>query len=594
MAQFDAQNGFIQYIFANDDIYFLDSMARENLNDYLYYEFRKNHTKDYGYIFEITGLRPLYSVRTWDEGSFGVAAKAKQSFLSFRKLEYDGMPINMDGDQIRKLVRDASRAAFIFRLDTFRDLYDSYVKMLFDVSVKSPHTGTRIFLLAPTEASSSMHSFMDERSVFRVSPESRRIFGDIETCFKKGDTQGNSYKDLKKLRKDGVVFLNDFSEKNIEKVVRWVLWNEKMDDDVTPDQERKVCRFLYKWYRSPQMQNVYRDVVSPNESRSFQELAEDIRKWWPTLVSDAEEMDERERYKMEEELYVRSDDDNVKRLASVRFPQTRDTRQADAYVKWREILNHMMKPKCVIPSHELQELVADSIGDMDNALEKNDLDTFDRICRFLEYYNKSSDADSAEKADVWKSYRTVIQCSGQIFDLQKKMEEKNRLITSWQGELRDQVNDIKRRSTTQNDSSLSLEQQRAVSLYKKIDGEKKAQQYDMTRKNSYQNAMDTLEISLQTYGADQLAKLGTKLNSCLSVMKKLRDRTESEMDDIKYTRYDMADLLIQTDNESVINEFDRIMKIYEKGEGVEELPDSVELEPVAEETEDFPNLFDLI
>ena len=594
MAQFDAQNGFVQYIFANDDVYFLDSMARENLDDYLYYEFKKNHTKDYSFIFEITGLRPLYSVRTWDEGSFSAAAKAKQGLLSFKKLVYDGMPINMDGDQVRKLVRDASRAAFIFRLDTFRDIYDDYIRGLFDVSVKSPHTGNRIFLLSSTDASGSMPSFMDEKSVFRRGPESRRIFGDIDTCFKKGDTQGNSYKDLKRLRKDGVVFLNEFSERNIEKVVRWVLWNEGLDREVTPAQERKVCSFLYKWYRSPQMQNVYRDAVSPNESRSFQELAEDVRRWWPTLVSDAEAMDERERYKMEEELYVRSDDDNVKRLASVRFPQTRDTRQADAYVRWRGILNHMMKPKCVIPSHELQELVADSIGDIDNALEKNDLDTFDRICRFLEYYNKSSDADSEEKADVWKSYRTVIQCSEQIFDLQKKMEEKNRRITTWQGELRDQINDIKSRTAKYNDSSVSLEQQRAVSLYKKIDGEKKAQQYDMTRKNSYQNAMDTLEISLQTYGADQLSKLGTKLSSCLSVMKKLRDRTETEMEDMKYTEYDMADLLIRTDNESVTNEFDRIMKIYEKGEGVEELPDAVELEPVMEETEDIPNLFDLI
>jgi gliding motility-associated lipoprotein GldD len=45
---------------------------------------------------------------------------------------------------------------------------------------------------------------MDRDSVFR---EAKQVFGDIDKCFKEGDTSGNSYRDLKRLRRDGVVFL---------------------------------------------------------------------------------------------------------------------------------------------------------------------------------------------------------------------------------------------------------------------------------------------------------------------------------------------------------------------------------------------------
>ena len=595
MAQFDAQNGFIQYIFANDDVYILDSMARENLNDYLYYEFGKNHTKDYQYIYQISGLRPAYAVKTADEASFDLAARAKQGFLRFgRRMVYDGMPLIMEGDQLRRLMKDASHAVFIFRLDTFRDAFDSCARQLAEMAQNSPHTGNRIFLLCPTAASGSMPSFMDKRSVFR-SAECGRIFEDIDQCFKEGDTSGSSYRSLKSLRRDGVVFLNDFSERNIERVIRWVLWDSGMDKSVTPQQERRVARFLYTWYHSPQMQSVYRDIVSPNEKRSFEELADEIRRWWPTLVRQSEEYDESvERYDFVDDLYVYSDDDNVRRLSAVRFPQARLSQQSDAYVRWRRCLHDMMSPKCVIPAEQICSLVADSISDMDGALAVNDLDTFDRICRFIEYYNHSSDVGDEQGHEVWESYRTIIEFSAASFELDKQIKEEEHTILKWESELSELIDTIDLGTGGIEGLESTLEKQRAVALDERIEKQKLKYQHDISRKSSIQHNMESLELALQSYRPGSMSSLHSRLASSTQTMQRLRERVEFEEESLRTSGHRLDGLLYTTDNETMDNKYDRIADRYKKGEGIEKLPKPVELKPVRSEPEKVPNLFDLL
>ena len=596
MAQFDAQNGFIQYIFANEDVYILDSMARENLSDYLYYQFRKKHSDDYQYIYQISGLRPAYAVKTADQESFMTASKAKQGIFRLRRPPvYDGMPIMMEGEQLRKLLRESARSAFIFRLDTFRDLFDRNVRYLAEIARNSPHTGNRIFLLCNTAASGSMPSFMDKDSVFRSGFEAKQVFGDIDKCFKEGDTSGNSYRDLKRLRRDGVVFLNDFSEENIGRVVRYVLWDSGLDAQVRPDKERQVVRFLYNWFHSPQMKSVYRDIVSSNEERSFEVLAEEVRRRWPTLVSATDEYDEfTERYDFVEDLYIYSDDDNVKRLSSVRFPRERLTQQSDAYVRWRTCLRDMMKPKCVIPSEQVRGLVADSIGELDTVLYDNDLETFDRICRFIEYYNSSSNVGDEGEHEVWESYRILVEFSQANFRLGKEIREEEHTIRKWESELSELIDTVEKGSLGVEGVQANLEKQRAVSLDDRIEKQKLKYQHDLTRKTSIQTNMENLELTLQSYRPDSLSGLQSRLSSCLRTMERLRDRSESEQEALRVSGNRLDSLLYAGDNETMDNKFDRIADRYKKGTGLEDLPKKVDLEPVKQEPEKVPNLFDLL
>ena len=53
MGCFESQNGLVQFVFANEDAYFLDSMIRLNLRDYLCHELSR---QGYSRIFFIEGI----------------------------------------------------------------------------------------------------------------------------------------------------------------------------------------------------------------------------------------------------------------------------------------------------------------------------------------------------------------------------------------------------------------------------------------------------------------------------------------------------------------------------------------------------------
>ena len=356
-----------------------------------------------------------------------------------------------------------------------------------------------------------------------------------------------------------------------------------------------MVRFLYNWFHSPQMKSVYRDIVSSNEERSFEVLAEEIRRRWPTLVSATDEYDEfTERYDFVEDLYIYSDDDNVKRLSSVRFPRERLTQQSDAYVRWRTCLRDMMKPKCVIPSEQVRGLVADSIGELDTVLYDNDLETFDRICRFIEYYNSSSNVGDEGEHEVWESYRILVEFSQANFRLGKEIREEEHTIRKWESELSELIDTVEKGSLGVEGVQANLEKQRAVSLDDRIEKQKLKYQHDLTRKTSIQTNMENLELTLQSYRPDSLSGLQSRLSSCLRTMERLRDRSESEQEALRVSGNRLDSLLYAGDNETMDNKFDRIADRYKKGTGLEDLPKKVDLEPVKQEPEKVPNLFDLL
>ena len=98
MSAFDSKNGFIQYLFAEEDTYYLDSMTRLDLSDYLYYQLRRRHAGEYRYVYEISGLAPAFAVKSFDRESFNISAQKTQKGFLFKSAlpEYNGMPLMME------------------------------------------------------------------------------------------------------------------------------------------------------------------------------------------------------------------------------------------------------------------------------------------------------------------------------------------------------------------------------------------------------------------------------------------------------------------------------------------------------------------
>ena len=79
MGCFESQNGLVQFVFANEDAYFLDSMIRLNLRDYLCHELSR---QGYSRIFFIEGVAPDYTVRIFDRDSWSYASEQSRSALA--------------------------------------------------------------------------------------------------------------------------------------------------------------------------------------------------------------------------------------------------------------------------------------------------------------------------------------------------------------------------------------------------------------------------------------------------------------------------------------------------------------------------------
>ena len=86
MARWNAADGLVHFLFADEDQYILDSMIRLNLADYLYHELRR---RGFGRIAFVDGRGGSYYVRVFNKpslqwfqdqhkGLFGLGHKAQE------------------------------------------------------------------------------------------------------------------------------------------------------------------------------------------------------------------------------------------------------------------------------------------------------------------------------------------------------------------------------------------------------------------------------------------------------------------------------------------------------------------------------------
>ena len=108
---FQAQDGFIQFVFANEDTYFTDSGLRLSLRRWLYREL----SATYQYVFFIQELAKNFSIVVFDPDSWNMASgvakklpfpiKAGAAFTPSR----DGCAVPGSADTVLKLLKHAGR-----------------------------------------------------------------------------------------------------------------------------------------------------------------------------------------------------------------------------------------------------------------------------------------------------------------------------------------------------------------------------------------------------------------------------------------------------------------------------------------------------
>lgn len=223
MNRFDSDKGLFHITFANEeDDYYTKSGVRLSLNQYLFCELKNN---GFQAVVFFGGSKNTCFCRAVDisvspEKSllFGLL-KAKND-ASAGRVRYDMVKESEFYDymqQMIKLMREKSRLAFVFEVETFNLIaaYDDIIDELYDVSLCNHRQsfGHICLVKVPKTVNGSLPYFTDKKSVFRSE-----LFPTIGHILEQ-KRNIHIYDELKAELGDSVTFLNTFDRQSVYPLV---------------------------------------------------------------------------------------------------------------------------------------------------------------------------------------------------------------------------------------------------------------------------------------------------------------------------------------------------------------------------------------
>ncbi len=548
MGKFEVQEGYLHLLFGNDDSYCLDSLIRLNLTDYLYHELKK---KNFDYVWFISGIQDPYSVKACDEGSFKTFHEVTRSMLG--KLfgsetpEYTKESFKGNLDQIIKLMKNTRKSAFVFRIDTFSSVFAYEAQTLAELALAAAHSKNIVVICASITASGSLPRFRDENSIFRAKWAGSYLFPEIQTVFSgKNPAEESCYQSLKKLMKDRCVFLNSFGEKEISRLVRWILFM-KLNRQEQPGEENveQTARFIRDWYASGSVREQYRDIFSPNHRHLYSELQKDIQRRWASLTEMASSyragLYAGKRY---EEAGVIADDELALRMESVHFPADSKAVTPSMYMEWSDLLAEYLKPRAAAMDKGLEQFLIRCVDRLDEVIDGGDLVTFERICTTLRYGTGISSAEDINE-DILSWYDKIISMSMEVFSLNRKLRSGQEQIDRWKEEMDQKKEYISQLSGNVDTTVLAHEKQQALILMRKIESARKIYFANSSTIATYQDMLGQWEmmVSQSRNQKIDLAEVRKMVARCADEMMLYHERSEQEQDEISRNLFKLEDAL---------------------------------------------------
>lgn len=583
MGRFKASSGLFHYLIANDDVYYTDSLIRLNLQDYLYYELKEER---YEYVFGITGSNNKYSMYFFDSKSYLWAAHQMkgiwESLFGGVTEDFDGSPVDITGEKVMKLIRNARQSAFIFRLHTFCNIYDGNYYEVNRLLTEYAENGNIIILQMDSSAVHSLPYLMDEQRILRGGYSGKPLFPEIMESFTKERLKsGTAYKALAMKAGERCTFFNSFTIGAIRRVVQYVLWYKlKKELDYSTDEIEKIVRFIYAWYRSSDMQQIYKGCLSENFGYSYRILTKDIERRWSTLVGNALEWND--EYVIEdipEEIHVTEETDILTGLKTIKFPVDQVNRIDYAGMK-RELsylYREYSKPHGeMIPDSALKTLKY-SVGVMSDSVRKGDIETFNLCSSCLRYGLKTKFDDDEKALKIWKTYQNLVEIAQDHFELDEIIKSENQSIVHWNAELNQLIQKIEvmeRRASTK--SERAFQKNKAVNLRKKINV------YQLHINNclnknkilgDIQNSMEFMIASEYQYNAQQFQEKIDSSSKIIEQFTKENRETQRSMESLEHSfddlEFNSEKRDVETDYQIMLN----LMKTSDTGNSSGNEPD---------------------
>lgn len=439
---FQAQDGFIQFVFANEDTYFTDSGLRLSLRRWLYREL----SATYQYVFFIQELAKNFSIVVFDPDSWNMASgvakklpfpiKAGAAFTPSR----DGCAVPGSADTVLKLLKHAGRAAFVFRIAAFQRALPGNEALLLQLRQDNAGAKNLLLIQAEIQAEYNRPLFRSEDSIFLSRTDRGYLFPEVVQAFLEPDEfHEGCYRKLKGLLGECCIFLNRFT---IESVTR-VVWNAAWHTDSALLKLREktvdeVSDFVLMWYKSDAVQARWAGLMHTNDRREFGRLYSDLTKRWDQITEAAAEY--REWKASEGTPAMDADGDGcvnetllVRRLKeilpyhSLNAERDRKKKEMQIRMELQKACRMLMVERTFQPGGELQNLLLRVIVRMGNAARRGDLRTIQYGGECLRYACEKDYRMEGGGAACLSGYDLLTQISESVFlaETGSRMTEQN-------------------------------------------------------------------------------------------------------------------------------------------------------------------------
>ena len=282
---FKPENGFLQFVFANDDRYCLPSMVHLTLPNYLYYELKKAGYENIVFGRGIDGFKLCAYESSGAECLSRAAARgilhkiknmgAHEGEGAFQQ-EFDGPDF---GETCLRLLKNSSRTALVLDLDTFYAAHQQSPELTEKlIRSKSAMKNSRNMILLKTSvsASDSQRILMDPEGPFGTEVRSSGECLCQSLKFMIGQpSRVPLYGRMQSMMPNQVFFLNRFSADDLKKIIRYVLL-KKQDFWITSEDMMNMVSCLFYWHFSDPFRKQHRLPLRSNPKQAYSVLEEDL------------------------------------------------------------------------------------------------------------------------------------------------------------------------------------------------------------------------------------------------------------------------------------------------------------------------------
>jgi len=455
MKQFSAEDGFLHFVFANEDDYYLDSLVCLDFKQYLYYCLKK---ASYRGVFFLDGTKNDLQVYMQDIDS--VSEFPKNIYKGFLGLRSQSLPVqnvtdnNHTGYEIRlqgeddwyerlenMLCRKQDAYAFVIPMALFYRLFqdEERVQALIEL-IKNDRQGSIFVVTATTRAENSMDYLLTESGPFcsRLCPEILRVVRKSKKVL--------LYEEMEQELSGRYQVFNQLERRDILRMLKYRLVVEGKGWHGHPESLWDVTDVIYFWYHSPLFAADFPDLLPENEGHLLSVIAEalDSPRIWQNICENAKTLRGDTPFRTP-----------LAKILALDYPYTRRfhprREQSSALRRLQRFsLTRLMGEEGTVRCRQLSNLFTDIQEDMQrvysdarlqkqddwldfcldalNKLDKNsyqDADTVERVLNFLDYLVIMDERVRRPElfAEKVEYYRQIVELSMEIASMNRTVAE---------------------------------------------------------------------------------------------------------------------------------------------------------------------------